>query len=166
MYWPSVPLCVPFSCTELQYLQVSQGEHRSGWERLHIPAEEPHKNTQIRQPYIGGWGGIMLGWDDVVVGGGGGCLGQSLEVKIQQCRCQYMWGLGKGGRRGGRRSLYCTVVMSNNGSPPCHSDWSIIGNFCKRNWETSSQPIRTFCRRCKSKHLVILFGCHIQDIWG
>lgn len=24
VYWPSVPLCVPFSCTELHYLQVAQ----------------------------------------------------------------------------------------------------------------------------------------------
>lgn len=140
MYWPSVPLCVPFSCTELQYLQVSQGEHHSGWERLHIPAEEPHKNTQIRQPYIGGGGGD-------VVGGGEGCLRQSLEVKIQQCQCQYMRAWVEVGR--GRRSLYCTVVMSNNGSPPCHSDWSIIGHFCEGIGRPAASQY-ALCRRCRS----------------
>lgn len=45
VYWPSVPLCVPFNCTELHYLQVAQGAplYVSGY----ISLQNNHIKTHI-----------------------------------------------------------------------------------------------------------------------
>ena len=69
VYWPSVPLCVPFSCTELHYLQVAQGSATLG-ESDYISLQNNHIKTHKSGNLT--WGKCGWGWGP-------------LEVKIQQC---------------------------------------------------------------------------------
>lgn len=71
VYWPSVPLCVPFSCTELQYLQITTvGGGITPGNSRNLSLQSYHMKTQ-QEAFFGG------------VGGSGG--GVSHNVKIQQC---------------------------------------------------------------------------------
>lgn len=59
VYWPSVPLCVPFSCTELQYLQITTVGGRGGvtpGNSRNVSLQSYHMKTH-QEAFFLGWGG-------------------------------------------------------------------------------------------------------------